>query len=188
MPSFPKRTDGTFWDNDEPIRDQHEALDLLAVDGSSTEPLHLTREMRDSAWVWELVVPWYHERNGSESSGNNYFQIDGEVAKHLVDQGLVVPRKRIGWGFTRTIDDEWVISEHGQKALQEFNRDMRIKAESMLISGVHTDLTGNAPRLRMEREHWRYGSLYFEFELPMGGTCRAYPEEDRLQLPEASAA
>ena len=182
MSRFPTRNEYTFWYNDEPIRDINEALHLLNTQGSSSEPYHLTKY--SDPQLWEIVAPWYHEgSSGADSGGNDYFQIDKTLAEQLLRELLVEPRRINYFGGFRLDPDQLVISKTGEQQVHAFNQKMRTKAQSLLILGTHTNLTGEVVYRGHDRENRTHGKLYFEFLGPYDETCRVYPEENRVVFP-----
>lgn len=187
MSNLPKRDAYSRWKNPELFTDIHTVLQLLNSKSPTRTPTHLHECHKGSDFEWEIIVPWYTQGDsGGDQSGYDYFQIEKSLAERLVTEGLVHPRTQVGRGYTTSIKDELVISTLGKEMIEGFQKDMRAKAESMLTPGVHTDLTGKPMYLGSSREHWRYGPLYYEFEMPSGGSCRVYPEEGRIVLPKES--
>lgn len=183
-PRFPKRGEYDHWYNDEPMTDVHEALEFLASKSPLlNEEFHLHPCSR-SEWKWELVAPWYTSGDsGGDRSGYHYYQIAQELAERLVAENLVTPRRVPQWGYTETRESELVISSTGRRVIEEFEKTMRTKAESLLRPGVHTDLTGKPVYRGFRRDGYRHGRLYYKFELPGGGCCQVYPEEGKVVLP-----
>jgi hypothetical protein len=171
------------------MTDLHEALEFL----SSTSPVagdefHLHR-FPFTDCEWELVAPWFTSgSSGGDRSGYHYYQIDPVLATELVKEGFVEKRRVRGWGYTRVVEDELVITEAGRQKLEAYLKEMRAKAESLLKPGVHTDLTGEVDHAGHNRDGYHCGKLYFEFRIPNQGRCRVYPEEGRLLEPEELAA
>lgn len=180
MTQFPKRTEHTNYSNKVPIADMHEALELLMMDGSSTDPYHLTNRKG----IWEIVLPWYHEgSSGGDSSGFDYFQIDQELAKRLVDERKVEPRRKMRWGATDILQNELVPTRAAVRDEEVYRREMQAHAKSLLVVGLHTDLSGEAVSNGWGREEWRYGRMYFDFKMPNDNICRVYPESDEVVAP-----
>jgi len=189
MSQFPKRTEHSFWHNKEPYTDPHEVLELLRSESPTYEPLHLDR-CRSEEYEWEIVVPWYtHGSSGGDMSGHNYYQIAADLAKQLVEEGLVRQRTIPHMGYTETRENEFVISPKGESTLTMYLKEMREKAETMLIPGIHTDLTGTIDYRGHGRDGWREGPLYFQFQLPEErGQCKVYPESERIVMPDEPEA
>ncbi len=184
MTMFPKRDAYSSWRNPEPFTDIHMALELLAGDSTTTEPVYLQR-CQGEDYEWQIVLPWYtHGSSGGDQSGYDYFQIDPVLAKQLVDERLVAIRRILHLGYTEERKDQFVIDRLGKRKVEDFKREMLAKAESMLTPGVHTNLTAEPERRGSSRDQWRYGALHFDFKMPLGGICRVYPEEGRLIVPE----
>ena len=170
------------WYNEEgPIRDLREALYLLNIDGSSNDPHHLAQD-RDTK-DWEVVAPWYHEgSSGADTSGYDYFQIDQALAEQLVREGFVTTRRVNYMGGFYLNSDELVLSDKAREQVQKFEQDMRLKAQSLLTIGIHTDLTGEVVSGGWGREHRLYGRMHFDFVTP-NGRCRVYPETSSVVFP-----
>ena len=190
MSRLVKRTEHTYYCNDAPITDLYEAIYLLSREQTSNEPLYLVKDLRTFGGQlavpnggYELIVPWYNHR-GYGSEGIDYYQIDQGLAQQLVDEKFVVPRQVKHWGYTETKTDEFVLSHAARGKLETFEKEMEKKAESMLTPGIHTDLTGKPKRVAWRRDGFRCGKLYFDYELPRGGTVRVYPQQDRLVMPD----
>lgn len=182
---FPKRGSHDFWNNPEPIMDMHEALALLAAESSSLEPHHLARNTQEPGWDWEIVVPWSGNR---DTSGIDYYQIDSDLAAQLVKEGLVEPFVVKDWGSSRSDPKRLVPTTEAKTSVRKHEQTLRKQAQSMLIPGTHTDLTGAASEGRWGREHFRFGPFYVEFGLPLGGTCHVYPEQGEIVMPTVSDA
>ncbi|MGE5541229.1 MAG: hypothetical protein ACM3TU_03015 [Bacillota bacterium] len=188
MAPLPKRTEHTTWKNPEPYTDIHAVLQLLDEQSKTYEPFHLDQCRREGC-EWEITVPWYtHGDSGGDRSGHDYYQIDPALAEQLVKDGLVIKRSIPHMGYTETREHEFVISRRGKVMLKTYLDEMREKAEALLVPGVHTDLTGEPASQGYDREHWRYGDLYFMFKLPTGGSCKVYPEQGKLVLPGSEDA
>lgn len=189
MSRLSRRTEYTFWMNDEPYTSLYTVLELLAAQSQTYEPHHLHRCDGKDGFDWEIVVPWYsHGCSGGDQSGHHYYQFDPAIAERLVEYELVTPHKEVGWGYTTEVKDKLVISSKGSEELRRFMHDMRTKAESLLKPGVHTDLTGTIDYRGYSRDDHGSGPLHFLFEMPTGGRCRVYPEEEKIVLPEVEAA
>lgn len=184
---FPKRDKHTFWWNAEPITDIYEALQLLNeelgwIGEDAFVRLHDCRGEKVGL-SWEIILPWYREgSSGGDMSGRYYFQIDSNLAERLVAEELVEFRRK--YGGSLILRDEYVISRAGHRHWKEYFDTMRAKAVGMLKPGVHTDLSGKPVYVGQSRDHWRYGKLYFEFGMPLGGNCRVYPEDNCILMPE----
>lgn len=177
----PQRTKHTTWENDTPISDSNEAISLLAHNSSSSEPVHLTRFPYDCEHEWEIVVPWYHEgSSGADSAGWDYFQIDQELAARLVRAGIVEPYKILYLGGSRVDQNRFVLPKELKTAAYQRERELIEKAKRLLVPGVHTDLAGEAQRCGSGREHWRFGRFYVDFETPLGGEIRVFPEQEEV--------
>lgn len=189
MSRLSKRTEHTFWMNDKPYTNIYVVLELLAAQSQTYEPHHLHRCRGNEGFDWEIVVPWYSSGcSGGDTSGHHYYQLDPAVAEQLVKDELVTAHMEKHWGYTTEEKDKLVISHRGSEELRLFMHDMRTKAESLLKPGVHTDLTGKVDYRGHDRDDYGSGPLHFLFEMPTGGRCRVYPEEDRIVLPEVEAA
>jgi hypothetical protein len=177
--------DRHHWYNEGPILDLNEALELLQRESSTTEPHHMARRFR--ATEWEIVIPWYSEGDsGGDQSGYYYFQIDQTLAKRLVREKLVEPRRVNYMGGHYFNDDELVISTEARRSVQAFLAEMQTKACALLIPGVHTDLTGEIRPGLQGREQWRTGKLYYDFTTPNNERCRVYPETNEVVFPYSS--
>lgn len=187
MSRIHKRTEHTWWWNEAPITDVHEAINVLQQTGTTLRETHLAK--RDDG-TYEIQVPWVHEgSSGGDTSGSFYYQLATEVAEQLLSEELVTARKVKHWGYAETRESELVLTTAANRKLDEFKKAMEKKAESLLVPGTHTDLTGKPARLGCGRDNHRCGKLYFEYKLPQeGGRVRVYPEEDRLVMPETVAA
>lgn len=185
--SRPKRDKYTNWWNMAPIADLHEALHLLNeelpwISEDAFIRLHDCRSDK-GGFPWEIILPWYREgSSGGDASGYHYLQIDPNLAEHLVAEELVDCRRK--YQGSLILPDEYVISATGRRRWLEFFETMRTKAVGMLKPGIHTDLTGKPLYRGADRDHWRCGNLYFKFEVPLGGDCRVYPEEERILMPD----
>lgn len=186
MSRYPKRDEHTHWNNEEPITDVHEALEILSEQSPTDSDEFRLHPTRGKLYAWEIVVPWYTEGDsGGDQSGYHYYQIDETLAETLVKEGLVEKRREPRMGYTHTHNDQLVISQAGRDALDAYLTQMRAKAESLLRPGVHTDLTGKPDYAGHDRDGYHCGKLYFEFRLPdTDRRCRVYPEEDRVVEPE----
>jgi hypothetical protein len=183
-----KRNDYTYWYNDEPITDIHEALSVLACEQTSSTPLYLAHGRESVNGGYEIVVHW-HSHRGYGSDGVEYYQIDQALAQKLVDEQFVIPRRILHMGYTETRKEQLVLSDAAREKLEAYEKEMEKKAVSMLVPGIHTDLTGTPKRTSWRRDGFRHGKLYFEYELPgERGSVRVYPEEDRLVMPEEKQA
>lgn len=186
MSRYPERDKYTRWRNELPIVDLNEALYLLAMDMRlSVEVPYLTRRQQEAVGeIFELVVPWYtHGDSGGDQSGYYYFQIDQDLARKLVMDGLVQPTVVKYWGGSHEETNKLVISPSAHERHREFETEMLAKAETLLKPGLHTDLTGRPCRRYYGLEHQYYGRFYVEFEMPNGKQCRVYPGEDILIAP-----
>lgn len=187
--SFAKRDEYSYWYNETPITDLHEALYFLAREGSSRDPYCLAKPggywgQKEVPDRWELHAPWYREgSSGGDTSGTDYYQIDPALAEQLINEGYVAPRRVKQWGHTEERKDELVITEKGRCVDEAFEKQMLKKAESMLVPGIHTDLTGNPERRQYDRDKFRHGRFYVEFDTPNEGRCRIYPEQDEMIFP-----
>jgi hypothetical protein len=174
----------SHWYTEEVFTDINAVLQLLRAESPTYEPNHIERN-RGGDCEWQIVVPWYTQGDsGGDRSGYHYFQIDPDLVKQLIADGLVQKRTDPRIGYTYTYDNEFVVSQAGRDQSRRFESEMQAKAERMLKPGVHTDLTGKPERRGSGRDHWRFGKYYLIFELPGGNYCKVYPEEDRLVLPE----
>ncbi|HUO50601.1 MAG TPA: hypothetical protein VMU25_03530 [Candidatus Paceibacterota bacterium] len=190
MPQFPPRDAYTFWDNEHPIVDLHEALSVLGAESSSREPHHLARRSQgDGSPFWEIVVPWYREGDsGGDRSGCDYLQIDQELAHRLVIENLLEQNLVKYFGGSRREVNKFVITEHAAAENRAYEESLLEKAEALLVPGIHTDLTGKARRIDYGREHWRYGRFRVDFRTPLGDRCRVFPETELVVLDSGSAA
>jgi hypothetical protein len=188
-PQHPKRGEHSYWENDEPYTDVHIVLELLNKQSPTYEPNHLDR-CTGEEYDWEIIVPWFtYGSSGGDRSGHNYHQIDTALAKELVDNGWVEPRKILHMGYTETRENEFVISPAGKKKLEAYLSEMKARAESLLVPGVHTDLTGSIRYRGHRRDDWGWGPIYLIFDLPEDrGQCHVYPDEGKIVMPEDSTA
>lgn len=184
-----ERTKHTWWHNETPITELYEALNFLADPPEANDPIHLFRKHERDGGGFELRIPWYHEgSSGGDSSGINYYQIGSELAQRLIDEQLVAPRKVPRWGYTEVREDEFVRTEQGYRLWHTHLNQMEEKAESLLIPGTHTDLTGRPHRVRMGREHFRHGRLRFDYQTPTGDIVYVFPEEGKIEMAPNKAA
>lgn len=182
MPRY-KIANTTFY-NETPITDVHEALDVFFVEQTHRMPMHLYRGLNKKNPDYRLVIPWHRDgSSGGDTSGENYFQIDPVLAEQMIAERLVVPRKDIGWGYTRDDPERFVLNYLGEQKSKAFDKAMLAKAESMLTVGVHTDLAGKPMRTSYGREGYRCGRFYVDFKTPHEETCRVYPEQEELVCP-----
>jgi hypothetical protein len=179
--TYPRRDKYSYWHNKEPVTDKYEALGLLADQNSSTRPIHLTKNDEHG---WEVVYPWFRDGDsGGCASGDDYFQIDQPLAQSLVNERLVEPFVEKGWGWSRPNPRMLVLARSAREDVRRYEREMQARALTMLILGVHTDLTGQAVSNGWGRESWRTGPLHFDFKSPSAQICRVYPEENRIVYP-----
>ncbi len=184
--SLRQRTKYSHWYNDAPITNLYEALDTLSSENSSRRSVHLRKRDSEAGEGYEIAYPWYREGcSGGDTSGTDYYDIDTALAEELIRERLVQPNRVPQWGYTETRENELVLTQAAEQKLELFEKEMERKAESMLTPGIHTDLSGRPKRLCRNRDGFRCGKLYFEYELPEErGVVRVYPEEQRLVMPE----
>lgn len=187
MLRFPRRNDHSRWNNPEPFADAHQVLELLLKDSATGEPSYVHNCKGKEEFDWEIIESWYSQgSSGGDRSGYHYYQIDPELAERMKGEGLVEPQKILYPGYTVTEEKQLVISPKGIEQLREYRSAMREKAESLLVPGIHTDLTGEIKYRGYSRDTFGYGALYYEFEMPTGGRCSVYPEDGRIVLPDPS--
>jgi len=187
MSSRPRRNEYTHWNNEQPITDLHEALHLLGMSSSSSDPHHLARRHELLGEIWELVASWYREGDsGGDSSGFDYFQIDQNLARELVNERLVQSHVVKYRGGSYEERDKFVISAVARERLHKLDTTLLVQAETLLRPGVHTDLTGKPNRTASGRDRWRYGRFFVDYVIPNGECCRVYPSEGALIVPYPS--
>jgi hypothetical protein len=185
-----KRTEHTRWQNDSPITDMFEAIEILQTTGTTLRETHLQARPKEAGDGYEICVPWARDgSSGGDTSGTHYFQVDSALVEKMKEERLLTPYIEKYWGGSRVIEDQLVLTTHANMEHETFWKDMKKKAESMLKPGVHTDLTGKPKRLGSGRDGFQCGKLYFDYELPgERGKVRVYPQEDRLVMPEEKQA
>lgn len=114
---FRTRNEHSFWSNVETITDLREALSLLQRRMGSTEPTHLRRSLIGIRFVWEIVVPWYRDSHGRDTSGTDKYDVSDEVARHLQDERLVEPYIVKGWGWSYPDPERLVITREAIDSL-----------------------------------------------------------------------
>jgi|GEM_PF-7066272 len=181
----PQRSKHSRWCTLTPITDIYEAIDVLQIDGTTLRETHLKKCEPAIGEGYEILVPWAREgSSGGDTSGTHYFHVDSALAEKMKEEGLLTPFIEKGWGYSRERPDELVLTSKAYQMLEEFEKEMEKKAESMLTPGIHTDLTGKPKRTAWSRDGFKCGKLYFEYKLPQGGVVRVYPQEDRLVMPD----
>ena len=181
------RNPNTYYRNEAPITDLNEALYVLSNERfgrSSRDSLHLRNETVLGNRVWEVVFPWYREgSSGGDTWGQDYFLIADEVAAALIAEHLVAPLRILHMGYTETDEKRLVLSEHGKERLAEFEMQMQAEAQSMLIPGVHTDLSLKLEHAGWGRDGYQCGRFYADFKTPNEDIVRVYPEQNELVYP-----
>lgn len=181
---FRLRDEHSFWHNTETITDVHEALSLLCTDADSTEPTHLRRSLVGILFIWEIVVPWYREgSSGFDTSGTDHYDVSDDIAKRLQNEDLVEPYIEQSWGWSHRDPERLVITRAAALSLYTYQEGLRAGARSLLIPGIHTDLSTEPNRIGSGREHGRHGRFYVDFETPRGQVCRVYPEQQECVCP-----
>lgn len=182
-----KRGAHTYWYNDEPIVDIHEALDMLWLDqGSSSERyIAIGVEIVDLSMP-ELHADWYTEGDsGGDMSGWYYFRIDPELVKKLREEELLEPRKVLYMGGFYLEHDKLVLSDRGKQRREQLQEEKRAKAIKLMRPGVYEKIPPlfDEKRVYPRREHGTYGGeLYFTFHMISGDVVHISPDTGKIEV------
>ena len=174
------RSKDTSWENDAPIADLLEALDLLYEGHHVYRPKHYLSTRKSPP---EIHVEWYIDGDsGGGRSGTDYYQIDRAVSQQLIDGGFVTPRIEKGWGWSRRESEVLVLSEAGL-TLREKLRDEQFQiAKAFLRPGVHSKWSSIFNCTGSSREKMEWGRLSFSFITPLGEKVRIYPDNGEFEM------
>jgi len=184
IPENRRRDERTYWMNDAPVTDIHEALDLLTEpwDASGPRFLDVGYDLANDSTP-EIHFEWSRERNGQWSSGTNYLQIDPSLAKQLEERGFVKPMEIPHMGYTETEKRKLVITPVGKKYVQLTLEQKQRKAVELVRPRPYDALAPlyDPTRIFSSREHnWWGGKLYFSFEMMNGEKLHVYPDTEEF--------
>jgi hypothetical protein len=180
IPENRRRDERTYWMNDAPVTDIHEALDLLTEpwDASGPRFLDVGYDLADGAKP-EIHFEWSRERNGQWSNGTNYLQIDSLLVEQLKNRGFVKPMEIPHMGYTETEKRKLIITDVGKKYAKLSLESKQSKAVELVRPPPYDALTPLYDPTRIfsfrESEFWG-GKLYFRFEMLNGEMLKVYPD------------
>jgi hypothetical protein len=178
---FPQ-TFTTYWHNEIPITDVHEALWLLQKEWSGQQPYIAMAEYNythKKTLAPELHQPWYSEGDsGGDSSGIYHLEISPEVVATLTKEEWVTPMKIPHWGGSTTDLNKRVLSHAGRTEFEWFIEAQQKVAQALPKPLVHSKFSGLFnPRGYGYTSRWGGGKLYFDFVTPQEERVRVYPLE-----------
>src|SRR3989344_3835161 len=156
--SLRPRDEYTYWWNEAPITDVHEALHLLRPQWG--DPFgEKTRYLSMRADPPELHIEWFADGDsGGASSGTYYLEIALTVVEQLQRDGFVQPLQVKGYGYSYPDPNK------------------------LIISGEHSKFSGIFESTGWGRVHSRFGGrLFFDFVTPMKEKVRVYPDTKEVK-------
>lgn len=182
MTNLRRRDDRTYWWNDGPITDIHEALDLLQKQWGDSGKRFISTEDKKGLG-FEINLEWYREgSSGGDSSGVDHFDIKPEVVEELVKQGFVEKMRIPEMGYTYTEPYKLVMSQKGQIELERLHEEARRIAHGLLIPGKHSKFSGLFHDAGYGRSGYRgCGRLYYKFRTPQGEKVRVYSDTKEVE-------
>ncbi|MBP7770384.1 MAG: hypothetical protein KA066_00540 [Candidatus Pacebacteria bacterium] len=171
----------TYWNNEKPIADIYELLELLqpSQSGRYSDKRYL-RTDRNPA---ELEVDWYSEADsGGDRSGYDYYEIAPEITEHLVREHWVAPNVKKYWGGSTVEKNKLVLADWGTWALEKYIKEQAEEAKKLLVPGKHSKISGLFDYRTYGRDGHRGegGELYFEFETPQKERFRVHLASKRV--------
>ncbi len=169
----------SFFENENPITDLHQILDILSpTRGDSIDGRYIN--IRNE--IPEIHIGWYiHGDSGGDRSGIDYYQVDAGVVKKLIAEGWVVPKEVSRWGATDIHHHELVLSAQGKEELRHYYKSEEENARKMVEPGVHTKFSGVLYLRDKGRGYRSREELFFVFDTPMNERVRVYPLVKRVE-------
>ena len=185
-----KRSESTTYVIPNPIKDPHEALDLLAkhrVTESNERKRTTPTNGEDQIHIairadgaYEIVAPWFRDFDGSESLEIFYFQIKATVVEELERKGWIEKYEKKKNGILSPQLNILVITVRGIEEVIKFNNEQLANAVELLGAEYLND-EGKAQRMSWGRERHRYGPFFVDYATPDGKKrTRVYPESGRV--------
>jgi len=171
----------TYWNNQKPVADIYELLELLQpIQSGRYSDKRYLRTDRDPA---ELEVDWYSEADsGGDRSGYDYYEVKLEVVEQLVREHWVEPNVKKYWGGSTVETNKLVLSELGKQSLRDYIQGQADEAMKFLMSGKYSKISDKFYCRDHGRDGHRAegGELYFEFETPKKKRFRVFLASKRV--------
>ena len=180
--SLRPRDEYTYWWNEAPITEVHEALHLLRPQWG--DPFgEKTRYLSMRADPPELHIEWFADGDsGGASSGTYYLEIALTVVEQLQRDGFVQPLQVKGYGYSYPDPNKLIISRLGTLEIEEYLMRTEEEMRKLLIPGEHSKFSGIFESTGWGRVHSRFGGrLFFDFVTPMKEKVRVYPDTKEVK-------
>ncbi len=173
-----RRTENTYWSNDTPITDLHEALDAI---GGYRTYLYIGQDLADKARPEIRQDLSANYAASKENPKFTYLEIDPELARRLIAEKFVTPMRVSILGLIKTLNDMLVLSSAGWERRQGLREEKELLAQSMLKTeeyGAPSNVV-NFRHGRRHKGHW--GEIFFDFKTPSGEKVRVFPDNGKIE-------